>query len=349
MNENTVECIPNISEGRNEEVIQFIAKSISDTPGVKLLHIDSSRAANRTVFTFTGNLESIFEAAFAMYQAANEKIDLRNHSGTHPRTGAVDVCPFVALDGCDENVLKEKVRDFGKRLGDELNIIGYFYEKSAGVNQRKNLANIRKGEFEGLETKLKSMHWKPDFGKVGATSIKTFGATTIGVRDFLVAYNVNLDTKDAKIAQSIAELIRELGKLMTLPDGAVNRIPGLLRSVKAIGWFVKDYDLAQVSFNLVDIDKNGLYEVFEAAKASCIRFGITTKGSELIGMIPKREMIRAGKLYAVKRKIDISDMTDREIMEIAVDELGLNEVRPFHLDKRVLEYGIENASGLVLT
>ncbi len=343
-NNHAVECVPNVSEGKNKDVLDAIAKAISDVPGVSLLHRDSSATANRTVFTFTGDLDSVFEAAFSMYRVASERIDMRHHKGTHPRIGAVDVCPFIALEGCDEELLKTKVKSFGKRLADELRVSGFFYEKSAMNNQRSNLATIRRGEYEGLDDKLKSIAWKPDFGK--NETLDTFGATTIGVRDFLIAFNVNLKTKDRKIAQHIAEMIRELGKIMTQPDGSISRLPGLLRSVKGIGWYVDEYNMAQVSYNLTNIDQNGLFEVFESTKASCVRYNTETYGSELIGLIPLKEMVRTGKRYAKRNYRDSGQKSDEYYIDLAVRKLGLNALRPFNPDERILEYCIaKNENG----
>ncbi len=336
--DHTVECVPNVSEGKDMAILDAIAKAIKDTPGVALLHRDSSATANRTVFTFTGDLNSVFDAAFAMYAVAVERIDMRQHKGTHPRIGAVDVCPFIALEGCNDDLLKSKVREFGNRLANELGVAGFYYEKSATNNQRSNLANIRRGEYEGLSDKLKSIAWKPDFGK--NQSLTTFGATAIGVRDFLIAFNVNLKTKDRKIAQHIAEMIRELGKIMTLPDGSISRLPGLLRSVKGIGWYVDEYDMAQVSYNLTNIEQNGLFEVFESTKASCVRYNTETYGSELIGLIPLKEMVRTGKRYAKRNYRDTGTRDDDYYIQMAVRKLGLDTLRPFVAEERILEYCI---------
>lgn len=334
----TVECVPNVSEGKDENVLDAIADAIKSVKGVALLHRDTSVTANRTVFTFTGGLDSIFEAAFAMYAVAVERINMQNHEGTHPRIGAVDVCPFIALEGCDEAELNQRVNIFGNRLADELGIAGFFYEKNATNNQRANLANIRRGGFEGLTDKLKSMAWKTDFGL--NEKLNTFGATVIGVRDFLIAYNVNLKTKDRKIAQHIAEMIRELGKIMTLPDGSISRLPGLLRSVKAIGWYVDEYDIAQVSYNLTNIEQNGLFEVFESTKAACVRYNTETHGSELIGLIPLKEMVRTGKLYAKRNYRNIDHQDDAYYIDISIRQLGLETLRPFNPEERILEYCI---------
>lgn len=339
MNKHIVECVPNISEGRDIKIIEALAESVRNTPEVKLLHVDSSEAANRTVFTFTGSMNGVMEAAFNLYQKALEMIDMSIHRGTHPRTGAVDVCPFIALNGCDENELIAAVHQLGKRLGKELGIIGFFYEKSANSYQRKNLANIRRGEYEGLADKLKSINWKPDFGKVSHEMVGRFGATTMGVRDFLIAYNVNLDTKDKKIAQSIAETVRELGKIMTTPDGSVNRLPGLLRHVKGLGWYVDEYEKAQVSYNLTNYKANGLFEVFESTRAACVRHSVTTAGSELIGLIPLDAMLDCGR--KVEKKLNEKPRPSRnetEYIELAVEYLGLKSVRDFDYRGRILEY-----------
>ncbi|TVQ78591.1 MAG: glutamate formimidoyltransferase [Flavobacteriales bacterium] len=337
-----VECVPNVSEGRDKVIIEKLANAIRNTPEVKLLHQDSSEAANRTVYTFSGTLQGTIEAAYNLYQAANEHIDMRQHKGTHPRTGAVDVCPFIALEGCDEQELIREVAKLGQRLGDELKIIGFFYEKSASSFQRKNLANIRRGEYEGLADKLKSINWAPDFGKAKQKTIEKFGVTTLGVRDFLIAYNINLNTKDVTKAQGIAEMVRELGKLMSMPDGSVSRLPGLLRSVKGIGWYVEEYGMAQVSYNLTDFKANGLFEVFEATRAACIRHSVTTAGSELIGLIPESALIDCGKkiAYKLNNKPKVARNT-QDYINLAIEYLGLNSVRTFNPEERILEYNIK--------
>ncbi len=337
-----IECVPNVSEGRNPEIIKTIADAITSIPNVMLLNIDSGISANRTVYTFIGEVNAVFEAAFQIYKTALELIDMSKHQGSHPRIGAVDVCPFVAWEGITDNELIPKVAQFAHRVGNELGIAGYFYEKNARSNLRSNLANIRKGEYEGLQEKLKQRDWRPDFGSIHPNTISKFGVTVIGTRGVLVAYNVNLLDKDDKIANEIAYEIRELGKIVPAPGGGFVRIPGLLKSVKAIGWYIPEFNLSQVSFNLVDISVNGMGEVYLLTETLARRRGIELKGSELVGMVPISEILRSSR-YIMERKFirNINEYSEEMLVQKAVELMGLDKVKPFDPDEHIIEYKIK--------
>lgn len=334
-----VECVPNVSEGRNKEVIQAIADAISSVPDVLLLNVDSGVSANRTVYTFIGPVDAVFNAAYKMYQKAFELIDMSVHKGSHPRIGAVDVCPFVAWKDISEQELIRRVDDFAKKVADNLGVAGYFYEKNARSNMRSNLANIRKGEYEGLMEKLKERAWKPDFGEINLDIIRKFGVTVIGTRNILVAFNVNLIDKDDKIANEIAAEIRELGKIVPAPGGGYVRIPGLLKSVKAIGWYIPEFNLSQVSFNLVDINVNGMGEVYLLTETLAKRRGIELKGSELVGMVPLSEILRSARYILERKNVrHIHQFSERELVEKAIELLGLDRVKPFIPEEHIIEY-----------
>jgi glutamate formiminotransferase/formiminotetrahydrofolate cyclodeaminase len=336
-----IECVPNISEGRNEETIEALKQAIKSVDQVLLLNTDTGYIVNRTVFTFVGPPDAVFEAAFRLYQVALQRINMAQHTGKHPRIGAVDVCPFVALRNMSNEELRERVALFSKRIAKELHISGFFYELSALNNQRKNLAYIRKGEYEGLDSKLKQSDWKPDFGNLKPSVIKKFGITVIGVRNFLVAFNVNLLTDKVEIANDIACEVRELGKILPSPGGGMVRLPGMLKSVKAIGWFIEEFNLSQVSFNLTDITQNGMAEVYTITETLARRRKVALKGSELIGMVPLRELIRSSKYFMERDRVrNIHELTEDEIVDKGIEYLGLAAVKPFDKDKNIIEYRI---------
>lgn len=314
-----VECIPNVSEGRNQEVINALANAISATEGVQLLHVDSGYDANRTVFTFVGDVESVYEAALALYEKAFELIDMRKQKGTHPRMGAVDVCPFVPLKDCTSNTLIDMVMRLAYELSDSFGICGYYYEYSAVYYDRVNLATIRKGEYEALPQKFELM--PPDFGTY--TNWPNFGSTVIGVRKLLVAYNVNLDTKDVSFAKKIAQNLRTSGN-------GIHK----LAAAKAIGWYIKDFDRVQVSFNLTDLTKTGLIDAFNACKSEAHRLSCEVTGSELVGLVPESEFIKA---YAhIKNTTPQNTLTiDQE--ELVIDYLGLREIKEFNSNLNIIE------------
>jgi glutamate formiminotransferase / formiminotetrahydrofolate cyclodeaminase len=334
-----IECVPNFSEGRNESIIQAIATAIRSVEGVKLLHIDSGKAANRTVMTFAGAPEAVVEAAFQGIKKAAELIDMRLQTGEHPRIGATDVCPLIPIS----NVTMEETIEWSKKLaakvGDPLSISTFLYENSASKPERRNLANIRSGEYEGLKQKLTLPEWKPDFGP-SAFNPHT-GATVIGARDFLIAYNVNLNTKDVTIAKKIAQTVRESGYLVTLPNGEKQRQAGLLKSVKAIGWFIEEFNCAQVSMNLTNIDVTSVHQAFEACSDIAQKYGAKVTGSELIGLMPKRVMMKAGLYFLEKKKVDI-DVPEMAIIDAGVVGLGLSDLSFFEPRERIIEYLLDS-------
>jgi glutamate formiminotransferase/formiminotetrahydrofolate cyclodeaminase len=314
-----VECIPNISEGQNKATIEALAEAIRSVAGVKLVNVDIGYAANRTVFTFIGDSESVFDAAYKLYEKAFELIDMRNHKGTHPRMGAVDVCPFVALQGCSTNTLIDISMRLAYILSENLGICGYFYEYSAIHFDRVNLAHLRAGEYESLPEKFKLL--PPDFGDV--KQWPRFGATVIGARHLLVAYNINLNTKDIGIAKTIASALRTSGT-------GKEKLP----AAKAIGWYIEDFDKVQVSFNLTDLNKTGIIDAFEACKKMANSLGIEVSGSELIGLVPMHEFEKA--LAFMDGTPPTSALSENDMLR-AANYLGLQEVKPFHPTQHVIE------------
>ncbi len=322
-----IECIPNISEGRNREIIKELAQTIEESEGVRLLNTDSNEAANRTVFTFVGEADKVFEAAGRLVAKASELIDMSKHSGEHPRIGAVDVCPFVPISGINLGGLTSMVEKFAEQTAELNGIPIYMYEKNAKWEHRKRLEQIRKGEYEGLVEKIKMKEWKPDYG--AAEFNAKFGAMVTGVRNFLIAYNINLDTKDTGIAKRIAEQIRQSGKNETV-NGEKRNIPGIFTDLKAIGWYISDFGCAQVSTNITNMQTTPIYEVFETVKRLAKLEGVETKGSELIGMIPYIAMETAGNYYAKGKGIR------EQILEVT-ERLGLNSVKKFEPNDQILE------------
>ncbi len=335
MKKKLIECIPNISEGRNQEVIHAITQSIQASYGVQLLNVDIGESANRTVFTFIGEPEHVVEAAFNMYVTASYLIDMEEHSGEHPRMGAVDVCPLVPLKNISAEETQEYALELAERVGEHLGIPTFLYEYSASAEHRKNLASIRKGEYEGLEEKLKKKRWQPDYGP--SEMNYRFGATVIGVRDFLIAFNVNLDTDSVSIAQEIAEEIRESGRLVVDEAGEKYRIPGQCEGVKAIGWFMEEFNSVQVSMNITDLNACGIYEAYEACRDEARARGVEVNGAELVGLVPKNELLYAGLSYLYRSSRE-KGLSDKELIDIAVNEMGLNSVKAFKPRERILEY-----------
>ncbi|MFZ1256675.1 MAG: glutamate formimidoyltransferase, partial [Saprospiraceae bacterium] len=284
-----IECVPNFSEGRNELIIQAIASEIERTEGVKLLHVDPGKSTNRTVISFAGEPEAVIEAAFRAISMAAQKIDMRTHQGAHPRMGATDVCPLIPISGISMEETIGYAKKLAERVGDALEIPVYLYEASATVDARRNLADIRSGEYEGFEEKMKLPEWQPDFGPVKFN--QQAGATVIGARDFLIAYNVNLNTKSVKLANEIAFDIREngrpvkdliTGKLVKNEAGEIVRSPGSCKALKAIGWYIEEYGLAQVSMNLTNMNETPLHIAFEACRKAAETYGLLVTGSELV-------------------------------------------------------------------
>lgn len=316
-----MEAVPNISEGRRTDVIERIAARAENASSARVLHVDSNVDANRTVFTLAGEPEEVRKSAFALIQTAAELIDMRTHQGEHPRLGATDVCPFVPVKNMTPEEASRQARLLAQDVADKLHIPVYLYEANASTLERKNLAFIRKGEYESLPQKLKEL--PPDFGprEFSATVQKT-GATVIGARNFLIAFNVSLNTQDVTAVKQIASVLREKN--------------GGLPALKAIGWYMKDYHCAQVSFNLTDYKTTGLAQTFEACKQEAAKRGLTATGSELIGLAPEDAFLNAGRFYAP----GLEDKT--ALLERAVRELKLNKIRPFNIQERILEYCLKN-------
>jgi glutamate formiminotransferase/formiminotetrahydrofolate cyclodeaminase len=346
-----IECVPNFSEGRDQNVIRQITDAIESVDGVSLLDVDPGASTNRTVVTFVGSPDAAVEAAFRAIKKAAELIDMRKHKGAHPRMGATDVCPFIPVSNVNwEEAIACTIR-LAKRVGDELKIPVYLYEKAAKNKSRSNLSVIRAGEYEAFFEKIKQPDWKPDFGP--AVFNEKAGATVIGVREFLVAYNVNLNTKSVRRANSVAFDVREQGRVQTedgTPGGKAVldtngdpiRIPGMLKHVKAIGWFVKEYGIAQVSMNLTNIEETPVHAAFDACCESAAKRGLRVTGSEIVGMVPKKCLVDAGRYFLRKQKWS-EGMSDEELIDIAIRSMGLSELKPFDPKEKVIEFKIESA------
>jgi glutamate formiminotransferase/formiminotetrahydrofolate cyclodeaminase len=347
-----IECVPNFSEGRNMAVIKEITNAIESVEGIKLLDVDPGKATNRTVVTFVGLPEDVVEAAFRGIKKASEVIDMKNHTGEHPRFGATDVCPLVPVSGVTMEEAVELARKLAERVGNELGIPVFCYEFAAFTDERKSLANCRSGEYEGLKDRISTERWKPDFGPAQfSENVARTGASAIGARNFLVAYNVNLNTTSTRRANSIAFDIREAGrvkregdpitgKIVTDENGEPVRIPGTLKKTRAIGWYIEEYGIAQISINLTDISVTPVHVAFDEVCEKARERGIRVTGSELIGLIPLNAMLDAGK-YFLRKQQRSTGISDDEIIKIAVKSLGLNELAPFDPRKKIIEYVIE--------
>lgn len=341
-----IECVPNFSEGRDMAIIKQITDQIESVEGVKLLDVDPGAATNRTVVTMVGTPEAVIEAAFLAVKKASEIIDMRKHKGEHPRFGATDVCPLIPISGITMEETVEYARKLAKRIGEELGISVYCYENAAQFPERKNLANCRAGEYEGLPEKLANLTWKPDFGP--ATFNARSGATAVGARDFLVAYNINLNTTSTRRANAIAFDIREkgrpkregnpiTGKILKDEKGNPVYIPGSLKECKAIGWFIEEYGIAQISINLTNISVTPVHVAFEEACTKAQERGIRVTGSELVGLIPLKAMIDAGKYFLNKQNRSLG-ISEDEIIKIAIKSLGLDDLKPFKPEEKIIEY-----------
>ena len=350
-----IECVPNISEGIDEEKIRIISSVVEEIDGVKLLNVDPGKATNRTVITFVGEPQNVIDAAFLLIQKAQELINMSKHSGEHPRMGATDVCPLVPISNISMEETVEWAHKLGERVGTELGIPVYHYEAAATEEKRRNLANCRSGEYEGLSKKLIDPNWKADFGpsEYNESVIKS-GATAISARDFLVAYNVNLNTTSTRRANAVAFDIREAGrikreggtlsgKIMKDENGNPLKDPGLCKSVKGIGWFIEEYGVAQISYNLTDLNISPLHEVFDKTCERSISRGMRVTGSELIGLVPKKVLIDAGKHF-LKKQERSTGIAESEIIKIAIKTLGLDELAPFNPEERIIEYMLESDS-----
>jgi len=353
MSKQIIECVPNISEGRDEDKIRIISQIVEEIDGVKLLNVDPGKATNRTVITFVGEPQPVIDAAFLLIQKAQELIDMSKHSGEHPRMGATDVCPLVPIANISMEQCAKWAHKLGKRVGTELGIPVYHYEAAAKEEKRVNLANCRQGEYEGLSKKLVDAEWKPDFGPAEFNkSVEKSGATGISARDFLVAYNVNLNTTSTRRANAVAFDIREAGrikreggtlsgKIMKDADGNPMKEPGLFKAVKGIGWYIEEYGVAQTSYNLTDINISPLHEVFDKTCERSIARGMRVTGSELIGLVPKKVLIDAGKHF-LKKQERSTGINESEIIKIAIKTLGLDELAPFNPEERIIEYMLES-------
>ncbi|MBI2967837.1 MAG: glutamate formimidoyltransferase [Bacteroidetes bacterium] len=344
-----IECVPNISEGRDRQKIDAITSVIETVEGVRLLDVDPGKATNRTVITFAGEPVAVCEAAFRLIAKAAGTLDMSTHQGEHPRMGATDVCPLVPISGITMEETAEFARKLGKRVGDELKIPVYLYEYAASEQYRKNLADIRTGEYEALEKKLSDPQWKPDFGPSDFNEhVKQAGATVIGARDFLVAYNVNLNTTSVRKANSVAFDIREKGRVKRKGDPVTGEIvkdgkgepvwiPGSLRAVKAIGWFIEEYGIAQISINLTNLNTTPLHIAFDECCTKAQERGLRVTGSEIVGLVPLNSMTEAGK-YFLKKQNRSAGASENELIKSAILSLGLNDLFPFKPNEKIIEY-----------
>ena len=345
-----VECVPNFSEGRDRDKINAITREIAATPQVKLLDVDPGDTTNRTVVTFIGTPEAVKEAAFKAIRKAAEVIDMRTHKGAHSRIGATDVCPFVPVCGVTMEDCVQLANELGERVGRELGIPVYLYEEAAKSPERRNLANIRVGEYEGLADKLARPEWAPDYG-APVFNAKA-GATVIGAREFLIAYNINLNTRDRKLAHEIAVDLREMGRPKKDRDGKVVKdasgttvmTPGKFKSIKAVGWYIEDYGTAQLSINFTNYKISPVHLVFDEACRLAEKLGLRVTGSELVGLIPMEALLMAGRHYLEKQGKS-AGWPEEELIRVAVRSLGLNDVAPFDARKKIIEYQFADASG----
>jgi len=347
-----VECVPNFSEGRDRAVIDAIAQALAGVSGVKLLDVDPGADTNRTVYTLVGPPDGVAEAAFRGAKRAADLIDMTSHTGGHPRMGALDVCPFIPVSEITMAECADLARAVGRRIGDALQIPVYFYEYAAASDQRRSLANIRAGEYEGLAAKLENPAWTPDAGPARFNARS--GATVVGARDFLLAYNVNLNTLDRRLANEIALNIREggrakrdgKGEIVRDAGGASIKVPGRLKAVRAIGWYIEQYRQAQVSINLLDYHTTPLHVVFETAREEADTLGLIVTGSELVGLTPLAPMVEAGR-YFLRKQGKSAGVPERALIEIAVRSMGLDSVAPFEPEKKIVEYHFTPAAPLM--
>jgi len=348
-----IECVPNFSEGRNMDVMKQITNEIEKIEGVKLLDVDPGFATNRTVVTFVGTPDEVVEAAFQAIKKAGELIDMRNHKGEHPRFGATDVCPFVPVSNISMEETAEYAHKLAKRVGEELGIPVYCYENAAKEEKRRNLANCRSGEYEGLSKRLVDPEWKPDYGPAEFNErVATTGATAISARDFLVAINYNLNTTSTRRANAIAFDVREAGrpareggkpngKPLMDENGKPITIPGTLKATKAIGWFIDEYGIAQVSMNITNISVTPVHVAFEEVCKKAQERGIRVTGSEIVGLVPKKCMIEAGKYFLEKQQRSVG-VSEDELIKIAVKSMGLDDLKPYNPKERIIEYLLDS-------
>ena len=347
-----IECVPNFSEGRNMEIIHLITAEIEKSEGVKLLDVDPGFSTNRTVVTFVGTPDEVVETAVKVIAKAQELIDMRNHHGDHPRFGATDVCPLVPVSNITMEETAEYARKLAKRVGEELGIPVYCYENAAFEEKRRNLANCRRGEYEGLKEKLVNPDWKPDFGPAEFNeSVSKSGATAISARDFLIAVNFNLNTTSTRRANAIAFDVREkgrpmregnpiTGKIMKDENGKTIDIPGTLKGTKAIGWFIEEYGIAQVSMNITNTTATPLHVAFEEVRLKAEQRGIRVTGAEIVGLVPKKALLDAGYFFLQKQQRSLG-IDEKEVIKIAVKSMGLDDLKPFIPEEKVIEYLLE--------
>jgi len=346
-----IECVPNFSEGNDMNIINQITAEIEKVEGVKLIDVDPGKATNRTVVTMVGTPDEVCEAAFRAVKKASELIDMSKHKGAHPRFGATDVCPLIPVANITMDETVEYAHKLAERIGSEIEIPVYCYEFAAKEEKRKNLASCRSGEYEGLKEKLSNPEWKPDYGPAEFNDkvVKT-GVTAVGARNFLIAYNVNLNTTSTRRANAIAFDVRERGRVKLDPktkkpvlDKNGNKVnePGLLKAVKGIGWFIEEYGIAQISMNLTDITVTPLHVAFDTVCERATARGLRVTGSELVGVVPLESMLEAGRYFLRKQQRSVG-VSDKELIKIAVKSLGLDELYPFEADKKIIEYILEN-------
>ncbi|MFZ4411656.1 MAG: glutamate formimidoyltransferase [Bacteroidales bacterium] len=347
-----IECVPNFSEGRDIAVIKQITDEIEKSEGVKLLDVDPGASTNRTVVTFVGTPDEVIDAAFKAIKKAQELIDMRNHKGDHPRFGATDVCPLVPVAGVTMEEVVEYAHKLSKRIGEELGIPVFCYENAAKETKRRNLANCRQGEYEAVKDRISTADWKPDFGPTQFNeSIARSGATAVGARDFLIAVNYNLNTTSTRRANAIAFDVREkgrpkregnqaTGKAVVDENGKPVMIPGTLKGTKAIGWFIEEYGIAQVSMNITNISATPLHIAFDEVSSKAAARGVRVTGLEIVGLVPKRAIIDAGKHYLAKQQRSLG-ISDEEIIKIAIKSMGLDDLKPFHPAEKIVEYVLE--------
>ncbi len=343
--EKIIECVPNFSEGRDMGVIDKITDEIRSVEEVVLLDVDPGKDTNRTVVTFAGSPEGVAEAAFLAIKKASELIDMAKHKGAHARMGATDVCPFVPVSGVSMDDCIEVSKKVGKRVGEELGIPVFLYANSALTPERKRMPDIREGEYEALQEKLKRKDFIPDFGEQVFNSRS--GATVVGARGFLIAYNINLNTKETKIANKIAKRIREKGRVVKNKETGIREtIPGLFKGVQGMGWYIDEYNMAQVTVNILDFNESPLYKIFDESERLAGEFGARVTGSEMVGLIPIKALLDAG-IHYLKKQGSSTGVSEKEILRIAVQSLGLNEISEFNIDERIIEYRFRKPGKLV--
>ena len=351
-----IECVPNFSEGKDLAKVKAITDAIESVDGITLLDIDPGADTNRTVVTFDGNPDAVSEAAYLGIKMAAEVIDMSKHKGAHPRMGATDVCPFIPISNVSNEECIDLSKEIGQRVGEELSIPVYLYEHSAQTPERKSLPDIREGEYEGLAEKLKDIKWKPDFGP--AKFNVAAGATVMGMRDFLIAYNINLNTKDHRLATDIAFEIRESGRSKRKPDpdslnlldgeiirnsdGSPVKVPGMFKEVKCVGWYIDTFKRAQISINFNNYKVSSIHDVYDAACKLADERGIRVTGSELVGLIPLEAILMAGRHYLAKQRRTVG-VPEEDIIQAAVQSLGLNDVTPFIAEEKIIEYAVKES------